>query len=139
EVAALKADCERLREVARAAEVSEARAAAEKEAASGKAAAAAEKCAAAEAKVEGLSAEIMRLQGEHSAAQARLASAQAEVRAKDDELTRQKTWFDEQTQHLKALFNNTANQLLQERAAQFGTENKQQIAALLQPFQQQLL
>jgi|SRR5215469_1235963 len=88
--------------------------------------------------VEQRSTELTDSKAANSELAAKLSAAETLVASKDGELSRQKQWIEEQTQHLQALFANSANQLLQERATQFGEANKEQIGALLEPFKQQL-
>jgi len=76
-------------------------------------------------------AEKSRLGAQHSAFETRVAALQ-------DELVRQRTWVEEQGQHLKSLFAKTADDLLQAKAAQFGQQNREQIELLMNPFKSQL-
>jgi DNA recombination protein RmuC len=56
----------------------------------------------------------------------------------EDELQSQKKWFEEQSAHLQSLFSQTASQLLDDKAAKFGHNNKEQIEALMKPLHLQL-
>jgi DNA recombination protein RmuC len=59
-------------------------------------------------------------------------------RRKDEELAGQRTWIEEQSKNLQGLFEKTARALFEEKSKSFVQSNRDQIATLITPFQEQI-
>lgn len=69
---------------------------------------------------------------------AREAQLSAELQARSEELARQKQWFEEQSQALRAQMELTAQKLLDEKSRAFTEVNRREIDAIIAPFKEQL-
>src|SRR4051812_6991667 len=94
-------ECDGLREKTRTAELAETKARVERDAAMATTQTATKSAEGATAKIEVLTTEVLTLQAKNAELLANLASSRADVRSKDEELGRQKAWFEEQSQHLQ--------------------------------------
>lgn len=135
----LTQDCETERQRANASSVSEATASAERSAAVAETARAETERQAAISKAEELRIDVQALRSEKSDLTATVASLTSQINSKVEALALQRQWVEEQSTNLQTLFSNTANKLLEERAAKFGEQNKEQMQGILAPFEKQIL
>jgi DNA recombination protein RmuC len=88
--------------------------------------------------LEGAAKEIRTLQEERAQLREKNGALELLNTRREEESAGQKQWVEEQTAHLRVVFAETASKLLDDKAAKFGSSNKEQIEALMKPFQAQL-
>jgi DNA recombination protein RmuC len=131
-------ECDRQRQKVQDATVAQAKAESEREAAISDAARATSEEGQAKAKLGEITQELNGLKDERADLVATVRAQGEQIKAKEEELGRQKIWFDERSAQLQLLFENTANQLLEDRATKLGQQNNAQLDTLLGPFKAQL-